>query len=100
MTLSPVLLQEQPTVVLLLERDLVSWSLTMDESGGHEDLRGLSRRSVIPYVHGRTRLYYSSLLCLSLPLCPPLVKWRLPEPFIAQNWTVTMRLRARQVAPR
>jgi hypothetical protein len=86
-------------VVLLLERDLVSWSLAMDERGGHEDLRGSSRRSVIPYVHGRTRLYYSSLLVLSLPLCPPPVKWRLLEPFIAQNWTVTMRPRTRQMAP-
>jgi hypothetical protein len=30
MTLSPVLLQEQLTVVLLLERALVSWSLLMN----------------------------------------------------------------------
>jgi hypothetical protein len=44
-------------VVLLLERSLVSWSLAMDERGGHEDLRGLGRQSVIPYVHGRTELY-------------------------------------------
>jgi hypothetical protein len=57
MTLPPVLLQEQPTVVLLLEGALVSWSLAMDERGGHEDLRGSSHRSVIPYVHGRTELY-------------------------------------------
>jgi hypothetical protein len=27
-------------VVLLLERALVSWSLAMDEHGGHENLRG------------------------------------------------------------
>jgi hypothetical protein len=40
MTLPPMLLQEQPTVVLLLERALVSWSLAMDERGGREDLRG------------------------------------------------------------
>jgi hypothetical protein len=40
---------------------LVSWSLAMNERGGHEDLRGSSRRSVIPYVHGRTELYCSSL---------------------------------------
>jgi hypothetical protein len=43
----------------------------MDERGGHEDLRGSGRRSVIPYVHGRTELYCSRLPCLSLPFCPP-----------------------------
>jgi hypothetical protein len=52
-------------VVLLLEGDLVSWSLAMDKRGGHKDLRGSGRRSVIPYVHGRTELY-----CSSLPICP------------------------------
>jgi hypothetical protein len=56
-TLPPVLLQEQSAVVLLLEGALVSWSLAMDERSGHEDLRGSDRRSVIPYVHGRTELY-------------------------------------------
>jgi hypothetical protein len=56
-TLPPVSLQEQSTVVLLLEGALVSWSLAMDERGGHGDLRGLGRRSVIHYVHGRTELY-------------------------------------------
>jgi hypothetical protein len=61
MTLPPVLLQEQSTVVLLLERTLVSWSLAMDEHGGHEDLRGSGCRSVIPYVHERMQLYCSSL---------------------------------------
>jgi hypothetical protein len=66
-TLPPELLQEQSAVVLLLERVLVSWSLAMDERGGHEDLCGSSRQSVIPYVHGRTELYCSSLPCLSLP---------------------------------
>jgi hypothetical protein len=45
----------------------VSWSLAMDECDGHEDLRGSGRRSVIPYVHGRTELYWSSPSCLSLP---------------------------------
>jgi hypothetical protein len=64
-TLPPVLLPEQPIVVLLWGRSLASWSLAMDEHGGHEDLRGLSHRSVIPYVHGRTELYCSSLPCLS-----------------------------------
>jgi hypothetical protein len=47
-------------VVLLLEGDLVSWPLTMDERG-HEDLRGSGRQSVISYVHGRTELYCSSM---------------------------------------
>jgi hypothetical protein len=53
-TLPPVLLQEQPAVVLLLEGVLVSWSLAIDERGGHEGLHGSGRRSVIPYVHRRT----------------------------------------------
>jgi hypothetical protein len=48
-------------MVLLLEGSLVSWSLAMDERGGHEDLRGSGRRSVIPYVYGRTELYCSSM---------------------------------------
>jgi hypothetical protein len=55
-TLPPVLLQKQAAVVLLLERALVFWSLAMDEHGWHEDLRGSSRRSVIPYIHGRMEL--------------------------------------------
>jgi hypothetical protein len=53
-----------PVVVLLLEGDLVSWSLAMDERGGHEDLRGSDRLSVIPYVHGRTELYCAQV-CLA-----------------------------------
>jgi hypothetical protein len=48
-------------VVLLLEGALVSWSLAMDERGGHKDLRSSGRRSVIPYVHQRTELYCSTL---------------------------------------
>jgi hypothetical protein len=44
--------REQPAVVLLLEGGLVSWSLAMDKRGGHEDLRGSGRRSIILYVHG------------------------------------------------
>jgi hypothetical protein len=47
----------EPTVVLLLEGASVSWSLATDERGRHEDLRDSSRRSVIPYIHGRTELY-------------------------------------------
>jgi hypothetical protein len=39
-------------VVLLLEWALVSWLLAMRKYGGHEDLRGSGRQSVIPYVHG------------------------------------------------
>jgi hypothetical protein len=65
--LSPVLLQEQPAVIFLLEGPLVSWSLAIDERGGHEDLRGLAHRSVISYIHGRTRLYCSNLPCLCEP---------------------------------
>jgi hypothetical protein len=65
-TLSSVLLQEQPAVVLLFEGILVSWSLAMDERGGHKDLRGSGRRSIIPYIYERTELYCSSLPYLSL----------------------------------
>jgi hypothetical protein len=49
-------------VVLLLERNLVSWSLAIVERGGHEDLCGLGHRSIIPYVHVRMKLYCSSLV--------------------------------------
>jgi hypothetical protein len=42
-TLSSEPLSERPTVVLLLEGALVSWSLAMDERGGHEYLRGSGR---------------------------------------------------------
>jgi hypothetical protein len=67
MTLSSILLQEQPAVVLLLEGVLVSWSLAIDERGGHEDLRGLGCWSKIPYINGRTELYCSNLSCLCEP---------------------------------
>jgi hypothetical protein len=85
-------------VVVLLERALISWSLAIDERGGHEDFCGSSRQSVIPYVARRMKLYCSSLACL----CEPdhfsfrpthfltSVKWRLPDPFIAQGRIVTM----------
>jgi hypothetical protein len=36
---------------------LTSWLLALGERGGHDDLRGSDRLSVIPYVHGRTELY-------------------------------------------
>jgi hypothetical protein len=61
MTLQLVLLQEQPTVVLLLERALVSWLSAIDERSEHKDLCGSRRRSVIPYIHGRMELYCPSL---------------------------------------
>jgi hypothetical protein len=99
-TLPSALLQEQPAVVFLLEGTLVSWSLAMDERGGHEDLRGSGRRSVITYIHGRTDLYCSSLPCLSLPFSSAPVKWRLLKPFIAQGRVVTLRFGARQVVSR
>jgi hypothetical protein len=70
MTLPPMALQEQSAMVLLLERVLVSWSLAIDEHSGLKDLCGSGRQSVIPYVHERTELYYSSLPSLSLPFCP------------------------------
>jgi hypothetical protein len=57
MTLSPMLLQEQLIVVLLLKRALVSWSLAIDEHDGHGDLCDSDHQSVIPNVHRRTSLY-------------------------------------------
>jgi hypothetical protein len=83
----------------LLEWDLVSLSLAMNEHGGHEDLHGSNRRSVILYIHRRTELYCSSLPYLSLHFHPPFMKRCMPEPFIAQGRTVTLRPGARQVAP-
>jgi hypothetical protein len=44
-------------VVLLLEGLRSLGELAIREYGGHEDLRGSDRRSVIPYVHGRMELY-------------------------------------------
>jgi hypothetical protein len=95
-------------VVLLLEGAVVSWSLAIDERGGHKDLRGSGHRNGIPYVHRRTELYCSSLPYLSMPFFPLVltdlfstpVKRCLPGPFIAQGRIVIMRLGARQVAPR
>jgi hypothetical protein len=62
-----VLLQEQPAVILSLERTLVSWPLAIDERDGHRDLRGSGRQNVIPCIYERTVLYYSSLSCLCEP---------------------------------
>jgi hypothetical protein len=59
-------------VAFLLEGALVSWSLAMDERGGHEDLRGSGRRSVIPYVHGRTELYFAQVCMPELAFSSPL----------------------------
>jgi hypothetical protein len=98
-TLPPEPHLEQPAMVLLLEGALVSWSLAMDKRGGHENLRGSGRRSVIPYIHRRTKLYCSSLPSLSPFFFDPMNRC-LPDPFIAQGRIVTMRPRARQVAPR
>jgi hypothetical protein len=77
-------------VVLLLERTLISWSLAMDERGGHEDLCGSGHRSIIPYVHERTGVVllkpalpepaFSSVNLYSTP-----VNRSLPSPFIAQG---------------
>jgi hypothetical protein len=52
MTLSTVPLKEQPAVILLLEGLRSHKVLVIREYGGHEDLRGSYRRSVIPYVYG------------------------------------------------
>jgi hypothetical protein len=53
-------------VVLLWGMALASWSLSIEERGGHQDLRGSCRWSVIPYVHRSTVLYCTSLPCLSI----------------------------------
>jgi hypothetical protein len=52
MTLSSVPLKEQSAVILLLEGLRSHKVLVIREYGGHEDLRGSDRRSIIPYVHG------------------------------------------------
>jgi hypothetical protein len=72
MTLPPELLQEMPFVVLLWGRALASWLLAIAEHNGHQGLRGSGRRSIIPYVHGRTVLYCSSLYEPELSFFRPL----------------------------
>jgi hypothetical protein len=57
-------LQEQAVVVLLWRRHLASWLLALGEHGGHDNLCGSGRLSVIPYVHGRTELYCAQI-CLA-----------------------------------
>jgi hypothetical protein len=70
-------------VVLLWGMPLASWLLAIDENSGHQGLRGSDRWSVIPYVHGRTELYCSSLYEPEPFLFSTPWKWRPPEPFIA-----------------
>jgi hypothetical protein len=64
--------QEQPAVVLLWGRLLASWLLALGEHGGHGDLRGSGRLSVIPYVHGRNELYCAqACLARAFPFFDP-----------------------------
>jgi hypothetical protein len=98
-TLSPEPLQEQPRCGSLLEGVLVSLSLAMDECSDHGDLRGSGHWSIIPYVHERTELYCAQACPTWAYLFVRPKKWRLPKSFIAQGWTVTMSLEARQVVP-
>jgi hypothetical protein len=70
-------------VVLLLERALVSWSLAMDECGGHEDLCDSGHRSVIPYVHERIRVVLLKSALRGPTFLSAPVTMRLPGPFIA-----------------
>jgi hypothetical protein len=77
----------------------------MEGHDGHEDLRGSGCRSVIPYVY-ESVLYCCvcavqavSWTCVELRLRELVWYWRLAGPFIAQGWTITMRPKARQVAP-
>jgi hypothetical protein len=51
-TLSPVPLLEQYRCVSFVGGSQIAVELVIREYGGHEDLRGSGRRSVIPYVHG------------------------------------------------
>jgi hypothetical protein len=75
-------------VVLLWGRPLASWLFAIDEHGEHKGLRGLGHRSIIPYVHGRTEFYCSSLYEPEPFLFLTPRKWRPPEPFIAQGRVV------------
>jgi hypothetical protein len=77
-----------PFVVLLWGRALASWLLAIAEHNGHQGLRASGRRSIIPYVHGRTVLYCSSLYEPELSFFSTPRKWRPPKPFIPQGWVV------------
>jgi hypothetical protein len=92
--------RSSPFVVILWGRSLASSSLAMDERSWYEDLRGSGSQSIIPYVYWRTELYYSSLPCLSHFFFSDLWICCLPDPFIAQGRTVTLKSKAWQVAPR
>jgi hypothetical protein len=77
------------------------WLFALDERGGHDNLCGSGRLSIIPYIHGRTELYFcSSLPCLSFFCFLTPVKRCLPGPFIAQGEVDAMRPGTRQVALR
>jgi hypothetical protein len=56
----------------------------MDERGGHEDLRDSGRRSVIPYVHERTRVVLLKPILPESAFSSTPMKRRLSEPFIAK----------------
>jgi hypothetical protein len=59
----------------------------MDEYDGHKNLRGLDRRSLIPYIHGREVLYCCVLFkCLS----GSEFACHLHRPFITQSAAVTL----------
>jgi hypothetical protein len=78
-------------MLLMWGRPLAFLVFALDERGGHDDLCGSDRLSIIPYIHGRTELYFcSSLHCLSLFLFSTPWKWCLPKPFIAQGQAATM----------
>jgi hypothetical protein len=71
-TLSSEPLQEQSAVVLLCGRSLAYWLLALSERGGHGDLHGSARLSVIPYIHGRTELYCAQVwLASAIPFSRP-----------------------------
>jgi hypothetical protein len=84
----------------LLKRVLVSWLLSIDEHGGHKDLCDLGCQSIIPYVHGRTELYFTSLPIYFLALTDPREEVSARAFYIAQGRVVTLRPGAREVAPR
>jgi hypothetical protein len=103
MTLPPVLLEEQPVVVLLLEGfDLLvasywwtQWTWRFMWFGSSERNTLHPRKNWVVLLKPALPEPYLFLAYLSTP-----VKRRLPEPFIAQGQAVTLRPGARQVAPR
>jgi hypothetical protein len=75
-------------MVLLWGRHLASRLLAIDEHSGLEDLHDSDYQSVIPYVHGRTELYCSSLYEPEPFLFSTPRKWSPSEPFITQGRVV------------